>query len=135
MPHDGLQGSKVLQVKSIACVAFRDQQNAACIGADFLHRRHHCLHAQWHELWIKIIETSGEQIRIDGRQFEAAVAQIHRAVKRNGMRLPLIAQPVLDAGHGIDDTSLQIKDRPAQGSSKMGYRHKIRMRFKGAASL
>jgi hypothetical protein len=121
-----------LQIEQIARVILRYQQHPPRFGAYLLHRALHGLHTQRQEIGIEIIEATGKQIGVDGREFETAVAQIDRSIERHGMLQPLRAQPMLGGRHGGQQSSLQIEQGAGQGGGEMR-NHVISVRNEVAA--
>ena len=121
MTQNARQRGDILQIELIAGVIFGDQQRVARFGADFFHRRHRRLHAQRMKIRVQIIETAGIQIGVHRRQFETAVTQINRAVKRRRVLQPLAAQPMFNGDGFIEYLALQTERRTGQGSGKSGY--------------
>ena len=89
-------------------------------GTDLFDRAHHRLHAQRVEFRVQVVEAARKQVGVHGRELEAGVAQIRRGVERDGVFLPLAAEPVLDVGHGLQDAALQIGQGAGQCSGKAG---------------
>ena len=114
LAHDFRQASHILQVEGVARVVLRDQQQVLRIRADLLDRRHGGLHAQGLECRVQVVEATGEEIHVHRRQLETGIAQVHRAVDRRGVFLPLAAKPVFDRARSVEDALLQVLQRSGQ---------------------
>ena len=115
-----LQRFDVLQVERVARVVLRDEQHAARVGTDPLDGGLDRLHAQRQERGVQVVEPAGEEVRVDRRELEAGVAQIHRRVERHRMLLPLRAHPALDVGHPVEEALLEFEQRAGKRGGEMG---------------
>ena len=108
------------QIKRIARVLLRNQQQVLGFGANLLDRGHRGLYGQRQHLFGQVIEPAGEEIGVDRRQLESRIAHVHRRVKRRGVLHPFEAKPALDSGHGFQDALLEIIDGPGERGDEMG---------------
>ena len=63
---------------------------------------------------VEVVEAAGKEVRVDGRQLEAAVAQVHRRVEGDRVFQPLGAEPVLDLGALLEHDALEILERACE---------------------
>ncbi len=127
-----LQGGHVLQVIGVAGVVLRDDEEAPRHRTHLFHRCHGGLHAQREEIRIQVVEAAGKQVGVHGGQFEAAVAQIHRGIKRCLVLLPLAAEPVLDGGHPVQEVPFQFEQGAGEGGGEVGDHGRFRKRAEPA---
>src|SRR6185436_12845012 len=64
---------------------------------------------------IEVVEAAGEQVRVHGCKFEAAVAQVDRGVDRRLVLEPLRAEPALDFRPLVEHLPLEFLQRAGEG--------------------
>src|SRR5256884_8210359 len=67
--------------------------------------------------------TLFRSVGIHGRELEAGVADVHRAIERRRVFHPFEPEPALDRRHGVEDALLKLVDRACQGRDEM-WNHK-----------
>ncbi|VAY89412.1 hypothetical protein CARN8_6610003 [mine drainage metagenome] len=110
-----------MKVIGIARVIFRDEQELAGIRTDFLHCAHGGLNAKGIKFLIQIVETGREQVGVHWCQFIPGIAQVHGGVKRSGVFLPLVSEPMFDAGHCVKNLFFQSQQGAREGGCQMGH--------------
>ena len=101
-------------------MVFRNQEQVARIRARPLDRRSDGLNAQRLERGVQIIEATWNQIRVDRRDLETAIAQVHRGVKRRRMVLLVPAKPLLDLRTLRQNTALEFLQESGMCGGEMG---------------
>ena len=123
---NALQLRHIAQIKGVAGVVFRNQQQVARFGTDFLDGRHGSLHRQRQHLGGQVVPAPRVQVGVHWRQLEAGIANVNRGVEGRGVLHPLQSEPALDGGHGIENALLEFVDRPGQGRDEMWNHETVR---------
>ena len=92
----------------------------ARFGANFLNGRHRRLHRQRQHLGRQVVPAAGVEVGVHRGEFEARIADVHRAVKRWRVFHPLHAKPALDGGHGVKNALLELVDRAGERGDEVG---------------
>ena len=112
---DALQLNHIAQIKCVACVVLRNDEQVLGFRANFFNGRLGRLHGQWQHLCGQIVPTTWKQIGINGCQLETCVANVHRGVNGRRVLHPLQPEPTFDGGHGVKNPLLKFVDRAIQG--------------------
>ena len=110
----------IAQVKSVAGVVFRNQQQVAGFGANFFNGRHGRLNGQRQHFGRQVVPTTGVKVGVHRCKLEAGIANVHRRIKRRGVLHPLQPKPALNGGHGVQNALLQLVDRALHCGDQMG---------------
>ena len=121
--EDALELHHVGQVMGVARVVLGNDEQVARFGADLLDRRHGRLHGQRQHFVGQVVPAARKQVGIHGRELEAGVADVHRAIERRRVFHPFEPEPALDRRHGVEDALLKLVDRACQGRDEM-WNHK-----------
>ena len=112
---DALQLNHIAQIKGVACVVLRNDEQVLGFGADFFNGSLCGLHSQWQHLCGQIVPTTRKQIGIDGGQLETRIANVHRGVNGRRVLHPLQSEPAFNGGHGIKNPLFKFVDGAIQG--------------------
>ena len=118
--QDALQLRHVLQVEAIAGVVFRHQQQPAGLRRSPLQRQACGLRRRRQHLGREVVPAAGIQVGVHGRELEARVADVHRAVEDRGVLRPLQAEPALDRRRRVQNVLTKFRGGAVQRREEMG---------------
>jgi hypothetical protein len=113
----------IAQVVMVTGVVLGDEQHPTNVGAVVLNGGHHGLHRHWPRRGREVVESTRKEVGVHGRELEAGVAKVYRAVEGGLVAAPLRPKPVFDLDALGEHAALEREQGPAQAGLKVWGEH------------